>query len=168
MPAAGPSAPVGGAESSRARAAAQSGCQSCWPRGDDQEHAVVIAGPELRPAARGRAPDFGPVAAALASARAAAKARPDDRPRRRGSGRRRPSRLPVLAGSASSSTQWKLLPPKPKALTAARRGCRRSWQPGPGLGVQVERRVAAGQPLDRAARPWRSGAAPCDEAPAPP
>ena len=30
--------------------------------------------------------------------------------------------MPGAAGSASSNTQWKLLPPNPKALTAARRG----------------------------------------------
>ena len=48
-----------------------------------------------------------------------------------------------LAGSASSSTQWKLLPPKPKrADRRAGADGRRRGSHGPGLGVDVERRSA--------------------------
>ncbi len=53
--------------------------------------------------------------------------------------------IAAFSGSASSRTQWKLLPPKPKALTAARRGLVAARQPGAGLGVDVERRLAARQ-----------------------
>ena len=50
------------------------------------------------------------------------------------------SRSLEVAALYSSSTTWKLVPPKPKALTAARRGCgARPREPRPRLGVHVER-----------------------------
>ena len=72
---------------------------------------------------------------------------------------------PGLSGSASSRTQWKLVPPKPNATH--RRAAR---MPGAGSQgrprvAQVKRRAAAGEPLDRPADSWRSGARPCDTAP---
>ena len=39
----------------------------------------------------------------------------------------------------SSRTAWKLVPPKPKALTPAVRGWSLAVDPGPGLGVEEER-----------------------------
>ena len=61
------------------------------------------------------------------------------RPRKRaGSGRCRPSRPLLLAGCVLFEDAWKLEPPKPKALTAARRGCAAAGEPGALLGGDVE------------------------------
>ena len=59
--------------------------------------------------------------------------------------------MPAISGPASSSTQWKLLPPNPKALTAARRGWPGLLKPGPCFGAEVKRRSPRGQGFDRLA-----------------
>ena len=75
------------------------------------------------------------------------------RRRTRGSARRRPSRLALSPARYSSRTQWKLLPPKPNALTAGPARMVRRRQPRPLLGVDVERRVARPQRVERLRRP---------------